>query len=208
MTRERDIERLLDTWFREGPTEAPDRIIDAVADQIGHRSQRPAWRLDWRHIHMTSTFKLATAVVALALVAVVGYTLLPKSSSADGSAGHGSTSIEGTWVTTFTKADLAASPLLADQAEINDGNWGKWTLTFRNGRVSYVQSNSVDGSLSSGTFTTDGDALVMAFKTGANAGETFGFRWSTSGDVLTFRRDAALGPGPTPFLVRSWSRAS
>ncbi len=208
MTRERDIERLLDTWFRDGPTEAPDRILDAVADQIGRRSQRPAWRLEWRHIHMTSTFKLATAVAALAVVAVVGYTLLPKSSSGIGSGGDGSPSIDGTWVTTFTKADLAASPLLVDKTEINDGNWGDWTLTFLNGRVSYVQSNSVERSSSSGTFTSDGDAVVMVFDTGANVGETFGFRWSTSNDVLTFRRDETLGVGPTPFLVRSWSRSS
>ena len=45
MTHERDIERLLDTWFRDGPTEAPDRIVDAVTDRIGRQSQRPAWRL-------------------------------------------------------------------------------------------------------------------------------------------------------------------
>lgn len=206
MTRERDMERLLDTWFRDGPTEAPDRIIDAVADQIGRQSQRPAWRLHWRHIPMNSTFKLATAVALLTVVAVVGYTLLPKSPTADGSSGDGSTSIDGTWVTTFTKEDLAASPALADKSEINDGNWGAWTLTFLNGRVSYVQSNSVTGSLGSGTFTTDGDGVVMVFDTGDAVGETYGFRWSTSNDVLTFRRDETLGVGPTPFLVTSWER--
>ena len=207
MTHQRDIERLLDHWFGDGPTEAPGRVLDAVADQIGRQSQRPVWRLEWRHIYMTSTFKLATAVAALAVVAVVGYTLLPNSSSGNGSGG-GSMSIDGTWVTTFTKADLAASSLLTDQTEIHDGNWGDWTLTFMGGRVSYVQSNSVERSSSSGTFTSDGDTVLMVFDTGANVGETFGFRWSTSNDVLTFRRDETLGAGPTPFLVRSWSRSS
>ena len=84
MTRERDIEHLLDTWFRDGPTEAPDRIVDAVADRIGRQSQRPAWRLDWRHLHMTSTVKLATALAAIAIVAFLGWRFLPDSSGGVG----------------------------------------------------------------------------------------------------------------------------
>ncbi len=84
MTRERDIEHLLDTWFRDGPTEAPDRIVDAVADRIGRQSQRPAWRLEWRHVHMTSTVKLATALAAVAIVAFLGWRFLPGSSGGVG----------------------------------------------------------------------------------------------------------------------------
>ena len=84
MTRERDIERLLDTWFRDGPTDAPDRVVDAVADRISRQSQRPAWRFDWRHPRMTTTFKLATAVAAIAIVAIVGWRVFPGSSSGVG----------------------------------------------------------------------------------------------------------------------------
>ena len=65
MTHERDIERLLDHWFADGPTEAPDRVVDVVADRIGRQTQRPAWRLDWRQSDMTTPFKLATAVAAV-----------------------------------------------------------------------------------------------------------------------------------------------
>ena len=80
MTRERDIERLLDTWFRDGPTDAPDRIVDAVADRIGRQSQRPAWRLDWRRYTMNPSIKLAAAALAVVIVAVIGYNLLPAGS--------------------------------------------------------------------------------------------------------------------------------
>ena len=38
MTQQRDIERLLDQWFSDGPTEAPDRVIDIVADRIERQS--------------------------------------------------------------------------------------------------------------------------------------------------------------------------
>ena len=82
-----------------------------------------------------------------------------------------------------------------------------WTLTFRGGYVSYTQRNSVIGMRSSsGTFTISGDTVTMAFKVGANVGETFGYRWHLTGNVLTFTRDDKVGVGPTPFLVKPWSR--
>ena len=35
MTSERDIERILDHWFTERPTQVADRVLDEVADRIG-----------------------------------------------------------------------------------------------------------------------------------------------------------------------------
>ena len=64
MTQQRDIERLLDHWFSDGPRRAPDRVVDIVADRIERQSQRPAWRLDWRHSHERHT-KLAVAAAAV-----------------------------------------------------------------------------------------------------------------------------------------------
>ena len=75
MTHERDIERLLDHWFSDGPSQAPDRVLDAVADRIGRQSQRPAWRLDRRPFQMSSMFKFATALAAVGIVAVLGFGL-------------------------------------------------------------------------------------------------------------------------------------
>ena len=46
MTSERDIERILDHWFAERPTQVADRVLDAVSDRIGRQSQRPSWRLN------------------------------------------------------------------------------------------------------------------------------------------------------------------
>ena len=73
MTNERDIERLLDTWLRDGPTEAPDRIVDAVTDRIGRERQRPAWRLQpWRFLKMSTSLKLLAVGAALLAVLVGG----------------------------------------------------------------------------------------------------------------------------------------
>lgn len=79
MTRERNIERLLDQWFGEGPTEAPDRVIDTVGDRIERLPQRPVWRQLRKERPMSTLLKTAAAVAAVLVLVVVGYGL----SSAD-----------------------------------------------------------------------------------------------------------------------------
>jgi hypothetical protein len=79
MTHDRDTERLLDLWFADGPTQAPDRVIDVVADRIGRQSQRPGWRLDWRRYAMNTNIKIAAGIAAVLVLAVVGYNVLPGS---------------------------------------------------------------------------------------------------------------------------------
>jgi hypothetical protein len=80
MTHERDLERLLDVWFDDGPASAPDRVVDIVTDRIGRQAQRPVWRLDWRRYAMNTNVKIAAALVAVIAIAVVGYNLLPGTS--------------------------------------------------------------------------------------------------------------------------------
>jgi hypothetical protein len=78
MTHERDIERLLDHWLADGPTQSPDRVLELVADRIERQAQRPVWRLDWRHPNVNTYVKLAIAAAALMLVAVVGSVIFPR----------------------------------------------------------------------------------------------------------------------------------
>jgi hypothetical protein len=84
MTDDRQLSLVLEHWLAEGPSQMPDRVYDTVADRIARQPQRPAWRLDWRHLRMNTTFKLATAVATMAIVAVVGYNLLPRGSTGMG----------------------------------------------------------------------------------------------------------------------------
>ena len=72
MTPERDMDRLLEHWLDEGPTVAPDRLIDAVSDRVWQQAQRPAWPVNWRDLHVSTTIKLAAsaAVILVAVVAV------------------------------------------------------------------------------------------------------------------------------------------
>jgi hypothetical protein len=84
MNQNRDIEWLLDAWMTDGPTVAPDRVLDVVVDRIELQGQRPAWRLDWRRSTMNPTIKLAAAAIAVVIVAVIGYNLLPAGSTGVG----------------------------------------------------------------------------------------------------------------------------
>jgi hypothetical protein len=67
MTRQRDIERVLDHWFSERPTEVPDRVLEGVADRIGRQAQ---------HSHVNTYVKPLAAVAAIVLVAAVGFAVL------------------------------------------------------------------------------------------------------------------------------------
>ena len=77
MNEHSDMDRVLRTWFESGPSSMPDRVVDVVADRIGRERQRPAWRLRWRPYQMNSTVKIAAALAAVLVLAVVGWNLMP-----------------------------------------------------------------------------------------------------------------------------------
>ncbi len=76
MTHPRDIDRILDRWFEDGSSVAPDRVIDIVTDRIERQPQRPAWRqrLAGRRIDIHLRFAGAVAAVVVA-VGILGFSL-------------------------------------------------------------------------------------------------------------------------------------
>ena len=114
--------------------------------------------------------------------------------------------LDGVYRASFTREELARSPLLYESGEINDENWGELTLTFDEGRVTFEQENDATSTSTSGTYELDDDTVVLDFTEGVNAGETFAVRWSLFRDKLTFTRDEALGIIPTPYLIEPWER--
>jgi TRAP-type C4-dicarboxylate transport system substrate-binding protein len=130
----------------------------------------------------------------------------PSDATTTGPASQQATVLDAVYRTSFTREELAASPLLTDPGEASEENWGRFTLTLQHGRVTVDQRTDVADFHTSGTFTVNGDAIVFSFTSGGNAGETFAFRWSLYRDVLTFKRDPSLGVAPTPWLVKPWRR--
>lgn len=84
MSTDRDTTRVVRTWLEEGVTRLPDRVLDAVLDQVPTTPQRrPIWQA-WRPNRMNTYAKLVAAAAAVLVVAFVGYQLLPPAPDVGG----------------------------------------------------------------------------------------------------------------------------
>ncbi len=84
MSTDRETTRVVRSWLDDGVTKLPDRVLDAVLDQVPSTPQRRSGWSAWRSYRMTTYIRLAAAVAAVALVAFVGYQLLPRSGGVGG----------------------------------------------------------------------------------------------------------------------------
>jgi hypothetical protein len=80
MNRAPDVELVLNGWLADDGDIAPDRVLEVVADRIAMQPQRRNWRLPGR-LTLTPAFKYGIAAAAVLVVAVAGYSLLPKGPS-------------------------------------------------------------------------------------------------------------------------------
>ena len=80
MSTDRDVTRVVRSWLEEGVTALPDRVLDAVLDQLPATPQR---RVLWparRFFAMHTTSRIAAVAGALAVVAVVALIAFPRAS--------------------------------------------------------------------------------------------------------------------------------
>jgi hypothetical protein len=70
MTDDRSLERAARSWLEEGPTQAPDRPVDAALSRIQTTRQERGSLVPWRLPTMSTP---ARVLAAAALVAVVGF---------------------------------------------------------------------------------------------------------------------------------------
>ncbi len=102
----------------------------------------------------------------------------------------------------LTEDELVSSPLLYDEHEVNDQNWGDFTLTFEEGRFTESQQNAEASWSMTGDYHVDGDELTLD----RDNGEHFVLRWHLDGDTLVLERDESIGVVPTPFIINPWTR--
>ena len=112
----------------------------------------------------------------------------------------GPSALDGTWTSSVTFDELAESPL-RDEHELNDFNWGDFTMTFDEGEGEETLQNSSVNWLGTFVYQIDGDILTLV----RDNGETFVMRWNVTATTLTLTRDDDLGPGPTPFVIKPWT---
>lgn len=78
-----DSDRLLDSWFAEGPTELPDRAIDSIVSQLDeHKQRRPFW-LPGRQ-RMNRMLLAGAGVAAVLVLALVGIRLYSENATGTG----------------------------------------------------------------------------------------------------------------------------
>jgi hypothetical protein len=91
MSADRDVTRIVRSWLEEGRTALPDRVLDAVLDQLPATPQRRAGWPARRLQEMNSFAKFALAAAIVVVVALVGINLLPRNGGVT-STGPGPTS--------------------------------------------------------------------------------------------------------------------
>jgi hypothetical protein len=84
MSTDRDTTRIVRSWLEEGATSLPDRVLDAVLDQVPATPQRRARWLAWRVFDMNATIRLAIGAAALVVAAIIGFSVLPSGSGVGG----------------------------------------------------------------------------------------------------------------------------
>lgn len=76
MTTDRDFDLIATSWLAAGPDELPDRVVEAVVEEIHVTRQRRARRVPWRFPTMGITARASALLVLGALAAVLGVAVL------------------------------------------------------------------------------------------------------------------------------------
>ena len=202
MTRERDIERVLDAWFEPGPNVMPDRLFDDVLGRVADVPQRGAMP-SLRSLRTDSGSRWLGLAVAAIVFAVVGLTGFSRPPDQSGGVSAVPEALRGRWVGP-TKAiqaradipfrDLQAGPSIEFGARsltfaLSTGPMTPLlTLSASRAGDKRIRVESADG----GAFCADGDSGL--------------YRWSVSagGGVLTISEPSDDCAIRTDTLAGTW----
>jgi hypothetical protein len=129
MTRDLDIERLLDAWFAEGPLMVSDRVVDEAASRLHQQPQQPAWRLrPWRFRTVSTPLRLALIGAALLAVLIGGTVVFSGGGASPGPAPSASPSPMPSPI-----PSPAVSPAMQTERMVMQGRPMSWTAGVPSG---------------------------------------------------------------------------
>ncbi len=153
MTIESEFDRIAKAWLADGPAELPERVLDAVVDEIHLTRQRRAVRAPWRFHSMTTPMRLGAA--AFVGVLAVGGLLLITRPGQPAVAGPSPNASVAATVSPPTSAAVAAVPALTGAfASARHG----YTVRYPAGWTTTPATESWKTS----TWTTPGDPALDA----------------------------------------------
>ena len=86
MTTDQETTRIVRSWIQLGVDQLPERVLDAVLDEVPTTPQRRSHWSAWRSLQMPTIAKVAAAAAVLLVIAVVGFRLVPASGEVGGPA--------------------------------------------------------------------------------------------------------------------------
>jgi hypothetical protein len=113
-----DTERLLRTWFADGPETMPDRVVLVVADRIARNRQRRAWRL-LRRPFMNAQMRFVVGLAAVLVIAFTGWSLLPR----QGGTGEPNPTPSPTASASPSSSPIATGPLALPEGTVAGGQY-------------------------------------------------------------------------------------
>jgi hypothetical protein len=169
MSDDQRFERNARAWLELGPTDAPDRVVEAALIEIDQTSQERDLRVPWRLPIMTLAARSA-ALAALAVVAVGAAVVIFRPAS-----------VPGTAPTPTPSADVTAGPPPSPQPPIADGTYDGPTLQV----ADIVAAIDADTKLSAADRTNliENVMSIKGAKTMTISIELSAGRWTLRGDV-------------------------
>jgi hypothetical protein len=212
MTRQPDVERVLEQWLVEGPTRMPDHFFHGVMDRVDRVPQRRFAGLARRFFTMPSSVRFAAiaATIVIAIGAAGAYSLVnstrqdvgtaPVATPSPSPSPSGPPIADGTYAHAPLKvADLTAminadrkltrkekTDLIDTYFGMKGGTTYLLSLDFHGGR--WIQRQSVDGVVSvgsQGTYTFPDDHTLILQE--ACSCPPMSLRLTVSGDSFTLQ---------------------
>lgn len=162
MNDDRSLERAARSWVEQGPTQAPDRAVDAALTEIESIQQDRALPILWRLPNMNSTSRLVAGLAAIAVVVVAGALAL-RPGTGTGAAPTPSPSPSPTIeVLPSASPSVAACGLLTSAEVMN---------AFANPALGAVPAGSGSGAVTTCRYNTGGLDLVASIKYTTTGGQ-------------------------------------
>lgn len=213
MSTDRETTLAVRSWLEDGATRLPDRVLDAVLDQLPATPQRRSWWPARRFADMNTYVKLFAAAAAVLVVAVVGYQLLPRNGGVGGQPtiapsptpsllAHGTFTVAGFSV----ELDATGGGSSVTGRMAVDSPTGDFTVDLQCARTSATGLLSIGGDVTASTDNTyapKGTRTGIVIKRGSPAQAIFVFQMEDppSASCLAFFDDMAraIGGEPTEF---------